>query len=295
MKPAAARERVRCRLVTEGDIPAVIDLLGTGFRGRNRAVWVAGLRHMAERSIPGGTPRYGYCLEAGGKLVGIILLIASSRQVNGEPAVFCNVASWYVVPDYRAYAQLLVSMALRSKVTTYTNVSPAPHTWSIVENQGYTRYCSGLFFAAAALCPPQRGAALEALAEGGHHPAHEAMPDYAMLRRHLEMGCKVVVVREDDRLTGFIFQRYRIRSGTIALPGMLVLHAPDRAQLIRLTGNFGRHFMMNGAPFLAMDADGPVGGLRGIYTEARGRKYCKGPIRPALCDLADSEYAIFGV
>ena len=88
MKPAAARERVRCRLVTEEDIPAVIDLLSTGFRGRNRAVWVAGLRHMAERSIPDGTPRYGYCLEAGGKLVGIILLIASSRQVNGEPVYF---------------------------------------------------------------------------------------------------------------------------------------------------------------------------------------------------------------
>ncbi len=44
-----------------------------------------------------------------------------------------------------------------------------------------------------------------------------------------------------------------------------------------------------------MDADGPVEGLAGYYTEARGRKYYRGPHRPDYCDLADSEYAIFGV
>ena len=101
--------------------------------------------------------------------------------------------------------------------------------------------------------------------------------------------------REGERLSGFVFRRYRIRSGRLALPAMFVLHTPDREQLVALSGNFGRYFMRKAAPFLVMDADGPVPGLTGVYTERRGRKYYRGPHRPALCDLADTEYAVFGV
>jgi hypothetical protein len=36
-------------------------------------------------------------------------------------------------------------------------------------------------------------------------------------------------------------------------------------------------------------------GLAGIYSEARGRKYFKGPRQPRLGDLADTELAIFGM
>jgi hypothetical protein len=42
------------------------------------------------------------------------------------------------------------------------------------------------------------------------------------------------------------------------------------------------------------DATGPVAGLPGFYTERRGCKFFKGPNPPALCDLADTEFAIFG-
>lgn len=290
MKPAAARERVRCRLINENDLDRVADLLCEGFSGRARQGWVNGLNKMHCREVPEGAPRFGHCLDAGGRLVGVILLIASSRLVDGMPANFTNVASWYVNPDYRAYAQLLVSIALRNKETTFANVSPAPHTWPIVENQGYTRYCNGLFFAAAALKAPGPGVTIEHLTD-----AHQALPEFEMLRRHRDMGCSVLVAREGDDLSGFVFRPYCIRSGKVTLPAMFVIHAPDRAQLVRLAGNLGRHFMWKAAPFLVMDADGPVAGLRGFYTERRGRKYFKGPHRPALCDLSDTEYAIFGV
>ncbi len=295
MQPGATRERVRCRLISADDLGAVVELLCEGFKGRQRSGWERGLEIMRQREVPEGAPRHGYCLEAGGKLVGVILLIASARMIGGQPAVFSNVASWYVGHHYRAYAQLLVSVALRNKETTYTNISAAPHTWPIVENQGYTRYCSGLFFAAAALKAPQRGVRLETLGLPGSRPEFEAMPDYAVLQRHRQMGCQVIICREGETLTGFVFRRYRIRSGRLVLPAMLVIHAPDRAQLIRLAGNLARHLARRGAPFLVMDADGPVEGLHGIYTAARGRKYFKGPHRPALCDLTDSEFAIFGV
>ncbi len=295
MQSGRAKKRARCRLITEADLGAVADLLCAGFRGRARSSWEAGLERMRTRDVPAGAPRYGYCLDADGTLVGVILLVASLRLVDGRAAPFSNVASWYVVPEYRAYAQFLVSIALRDKQTTYTNVSPAPHTWTIVESQGYSRYCNGLFFAAAAIASPAPDVTIATLDTITHESEFRKMPDYAMLRRHHAMGCKVLVAIEKDRLTGFVLQRYRIRSGKIVLPAMQLIHGPDRPQLVRLAGNLGRHLLRYGAPFLIMDADGPVDGLRGIYTEMRGRKYFKGPHRPALCDLADSEFAIFGI
>ena len=45
---------------------------------------------------------------------------------------------------------------------------------------------------------------------------------------------------------------------------------------------------------MIFDANGPVAGLTGIYTERRGRKYFKGPHRPRLGDLADTELVLYG-
>ena len=291
MKPVTAKERVRCRPIGPADLGAVATLLCEGFAGRSRASIETGLARLTARDVPDGLQRYGYCLDTGSRLVGVILLIASERQTDSGTALFCNVASWYVLQDFRAYAQLLVSMALKNKQVTYTNVSPAPHTWEIVEKQGYTRYCNGLFLAAAILKRPAPGVVIEPFGA----PDHEGMADFAMLLRHQQMGCEVVVARSGNAIKGYVFRRYRIRAGRLPLPAMFVIHAPDRGELIRIAGNLGRHFMGKAAPFLVMDADGPVEGLRGIYTERRGRKYFKGPCRPALSDLADTEYAVFGV
>jgi hypothetical protein len=36
-----------------------------------------------------------------------------------------------------------------------------------------------------------------------------------------------------------------------------------------------------------------VAGLTGFYTEKRGRKYFKGPHRPSLADLTDTELVLY--
>ncbi len=290
MEHAVTAERVRCRLIVESDFEAICDLLCEGFPGHARAWWRKGLDQLAGRAAPDTMPRYGYCLDTGSKLVGLILLIASTRETENGPAPFCNVASWYVMPTHRGYAQLLVSMALKHKHVTYTNVSPAPHTWPIVEKQGYTRYCGGLFFAAALLKRPASGVKIVQF----DARQHGELPDATLLQRHQDMGCDVIVAEEGKRRTGFVFRRYSIRAGRLPLPAMFTLYAPDRSDLVRLAGNIARYYTPRLAPVIVMDADGPVAGLRGVYTEARGRKYFKGPHRPALCDLSDSEYAIFG-
>jgi hypothetical protein len=291
MKPVIAKERVRCRPIAISDLDATAALLSEGFK-RPKQEFLSALNTMSGRDVPEGAQRYGYCLDTGQRLVGAILLIAAERQSATGRAVFCNVASWYVVEEFRAYAQLIVSIALKHKDFTYTNVTPAPHTWDIVEKQGYTKYCNGLFFALAALKP----ACPDVVIERFDAARHSGVAEFEMLMRHQALGCDVVVAREGERLDGMVFRRYRIRGGRLPLPAMFTLHAPDRARLLTIAGNLGRYFLAHHlAPALVMDADGPVEGLVGMFTARRGRKYFKGPHRPAMSDLADTEYAIFGV
>src|SRR5277367_4947394 len=142
---------IRCRQIDESDVPAVAELLWRGFPNRNRQFWHHALDELTRREPPPDLPKYGYLLETDGVAVGVILVICSTMRVDGTSAPRCNLSSWYVEPAFRTYAPLLVSQALRHKEVTYLNVSAAPHTWPIIEAQGFSRYSDGIFIALPAL------------------------------------------------------------------------------------------------------------------------------------------------
>ena len=78
-------------------------------------------------------------------------MICSAMRAGDRPVPRCNLSSWYVEPAFRTYAPLLVSQAMRHKDVTYMNVSAAPHTWPIIEAQGFARYSEGIFVCLPAL------------------------------------------------------------------------------------------------------------------------------------------------
>ena len=133
--------RINCREIGTADTDGVANLLASGFCARTSEFWTCALKRLSEHTTPSGYPKYGYLLEYNGHPVGVILLIFSTILVNREPRIRCNVSSWYVEPAFRGYAAMLVSCALKYKHVTYLNTTPAPHTLSILEAQGYVRYC----------------------------------------------------------------------------------------------------------------------------------------------------------
>ena len=139
----------RFREISDDDIDAVADLLTRGFVYRPREYWIRGLQRQRLRALPADVPRYGYMLENEDKPVGCLLLIYAAKDVGSESAIFCNVSSWYVDPEFRNYASLLASVAQKRKDVTYFNVTPAAFTWPVIEAQGFERYCAGLFFSVA--------------------------------------------------------------------------------------------------------------------------------------------------
>jgi hypothetical protein len=288
-------QKLRCREISETDIDAVADLLTRGFAGRPREYWMQGLRRQASREVPNGYPRFGYMLDCDGLPVGVLLLLYAYRADGAETTIYCNLSSWYVEPAFRNYAPLLTKIAQKNKEVTYINISPATWTWPIIEAQGFAPYCSGLFFSLPALSPVRPGMTIETVSPDTR--TIEGLPagEVELLARHARYGCLSLICRtaSGDALP-FILLPVRIRRGWIALPAMQLVYCRDIADYVQCAGAIGRRLVRHGKISVLLDSNGAVPGLIGLYTEARGRKYFKGPQRPHLANLTDTELVLYG-
>ena len=285
----------RFREIQESDLEAIADLLTRGFVHRSREYWMLGLRRQGARTLPPDAPRFGYLMESDGKPVGCLLLIYSTKTIDGQAITCCNVSSWYVDPEFRNYAALFASMTQKRKDITYFNITPAMPTWPILEAQGFQIYCRGLYFSFPVLSRNGRGMRVEAVTPDTAAVAGLPDNELSMLRRHAGYGCLSLVCRTADQVLPFVFFPLRKRRGIIPLPALQLGFCHEISDYVGCAGAIGRYLLRRGSPVVILDANGPIAGLAGVYSEARGRKYFKGPGRPRLGDLADTELAIFGM
>ena len=281
---------IRCRQIEEGDIDGVAALLTRGFPSRGNEFWHHALDQLTRRDPPEGLPKYGYLLETSGTPVGVILLICAAMPADGTFAPRCNLSSWYVDPAFRAYAPMLVSQALRHKDVTYTNVSAAPHTWPIIEAQGFRRYSDGIFVALPALA---FGGEKASVVDAKQPPAIDVDPfEQQTLIQHATHGCISLWCATEDRAYPFVF-RPRLVKGF--MPCAQLIYCRDIADFGRFAGPIGRYLAKRGRPIVIVDANDPIPGIVGVFRRGSKPKYYKGPQRPRLGDLAYTEYAILGV
>jgi hypothetical protein len=289
MLPAA--QILRCRQIEERDIEAVASLLANGFRTHDRQFWLQAFVQLRRHATPAGLPKYGYLLESDGRVVGAVLLICSLVRAGEADMPRCNLSSWYVDPEFRAYAPMLVARALRHKDVTYVNVSPAPHTRPIIEAHGFSRYCDGIFVAMPALS--RCGGEKVKLYDGTRTPKVSFDPhDRDVLLQHAALGCVSLWCATPERAYPFVFRRRFVRK---IVPCAQLIYCSDVADFVRFSGAIGRRLALRGLPFVIIDANAPIEGLVGWYSDGNMPKYFKGPQRPRLGDLAYSEHAVMGV
>jgi hypothetical protein len=280
--------KLKVREIHESDLNAVARLLHQGFAFRSIDYWLRGLERHARRPRPANYPAFGYCLDNGGRPVGVILLLFSEVRAGAETIVRCNVSSWYVEAAFRAFSSMMVKIAIKDKNVTYFNITPAPHTWSTVEAQGFSAYCKGQIYGALALTLPAREARVQLFSAGGA----AGLTDYEsdLLRQHDGFGCLSLVVREGAQAHPFVFQKHYVGG---CVPVYRLLYCRHIDELQRFAGNVGRFLARRGGLLVRFDANGPMRGILGWYSQKRGRKYAKGPHPPQLGDLAFTEAALF--
>ncbi len=284
---------IRCREIRTTDLEAVADLLAQGFTGRTRNYWMDGLKRQAQRAVPEGYPRFGYLLDHDEVPVGIVLSIYTVRDCGGSSAICCNLSSHYVKPAFRNYAPLLAKVAHRHKNVTYLNISPARWTWQALEAQGFRVYCGGLFFSFPVLSRRGKNMTIEVVKQDARAVDGLSAAHVALLARHAEYGCLSLACRAaDGRTFPFVLQAMRVYE--IQLPVMQMIYCADLADYQACAGAIGRYLLRRGRVSVALDANGRLGDLAGIYREPIGRKYFRGPSSPRLADLSDTELVIFG-
>jgi hypothetical protein len=282
---------IRCREIGTADLDAVANLLTRGFTCRSRDYWMEGLRRMSVREVPDGFPRFGYMLDHEGTPVGALLLIYTARDDGDRTSIRCNLSSRYVEPAFRNRAPMLTKVAQRHKDVTYANISPAHWTWPIIEAQGFRTYCGGLFFSFPALSRPAKGMRVVVVQKDAQAVDGLSEADVALPARYAAYGCLSLVCRAaDGRGFPFVLQPMRIRR--IAPLAMQLIYCPDVADYVACAGAIGRFLLRRGKVAVALDANGRIKDLAGLYREYR--RYFKGPQCPRLADLSDTELVIYG-
>lgn len=285
-------QRMRCRLIGEADLPALAELLARGFPERTTRYWARALDTLAHREAPADYPRFGYLLEHDGAPVGVILMIFTSWGPTDAKRTRCNISSWYVDEKYRGYASLLIAAAVRHKDVTYINVSPAAHTWRVIEAQGFTRYCDGQMLTVPSLSPWVSNARAREFDPRRDYGDALTAEERNLLASHAEHGCLSYVVHEKREAHPFVFLPRRVLWGM--LPTLQLIYCASIADLQRFAGPLGRELLQRGQPTVLIDTSAPLPGLVGKFMRNRGPNYFKGPERPRLGDLAFSERVLFG-
>jgi hypothetical protein len=279
---------VRCRQIVDADIPGVEELLTKGFPRRSRTHWRRALHRLAKHPTPTAMPKYGYLLESAGIPVGVVLLISSVVQEGNIETIRCNVSSWYVEPDFRIHAPLLVSQAIRKQNVVYFNISPAKHTHPIIEAQGFSRYSSGQFVTFASL--PTRRDPTPVVGPNVNPDAYFEPFERDLLLTHSQYGCLSLWCVTPERAFPFVFLP-RVTKGIV--PCVQLIYCTCVEDFVRFARPLGMYLWSRGWPLVIIDSNGPIRGLRGLYFGGVAPKYFRGPMPPRLGDLAYTEAAMF--
>ena len=280
-----AQSRVRRREIREGDLAGVTDLLLRGFANRPRSYWERGLRRMGERPAVEDCPRYGFLLDDGGCPVGVALTLFDRGR---DGAVRCNLSSWTVDPAYRPQAPLLIASALKRREVTFTNISPAPHTWPTIEAQGFRPYAEN-----QSLVLPLLGRPGERARVSADPSSWRGLPEADLLDDHVRYGCSCLTVEGGGEVRPIVLSPVRARAGRYPLPLMQPIFSRAASDVPRFAGAIGRWMLGRGAVGLLVDGDLPPG-LVGRTRIRHGRRYARGPNPPRVGDLGYSEIVIFG-
>jgi hypothetical protein len=291
-RPISAASSVRMRQIEFADLSKVADLLQLGFPDKSKNYFLTALRRLSEYEQPPEMPRFGLLLEADTTVVGALLAISSLSGGEQRRSVRCNVTCWYVSPEFRVYAPLLVSQIGRNPAVTYLNISPAAGTLRTIEAQGFCRFNTGAFAGVPVLAKHRRNVKVAEISALQGNAAGLAPDALRLLEDHAQFGCISLVCTTAEASYPFVFRRRRVVG--FPLPCAQLIYCRDLRDLTRFAGPIGRVLAIKGMLWMLVAASQPIDKMVGKFFQNRWPMYFKGPVRPSEGDLAYTEAALFG-
>jgi hypothetical protein len=284
--------KLQCKQIDDPDIPGVVECLAKNFPRRGRAYWRHGLEIMGRRPRVLNCPRYGFLLQAGDRVVGVLLTIYTDLSEGGEGDLRCNLSSWCVDPEYRSFAFVLNRRAVQCKSATYSNISPAPYTWKTIEALGFRRFADLTSIYIPLLSSNARRARLVEFTESASEAGGLSSYERRVLADHKSSGLPALIGVSDSIITPFVLQFRPLWKGMI--PCAQVLYCRSYTDLVAFSRPIGRYCALRGRFVLVVSSNGPIPELSGRCFPFREPRYFLGPKRPTPTDFAYTETTIFG-
>jgi len=126
--------KVLVRPAHVGDIDAIVPLLRTGFGSHwSPEMWLRLFQYPEVEN----QPNLGFVLESGDQLVGFLGAIYSERLVGERLERFCNLSSWYTIPQFRNFSLKLLMALLAQRGYTFTNLTPSEQVVQVMKACGF--------------------------------------------------------------------------------------------------------------------------------------------------------------
>jgi hypothetical protein len=277
---------------TTNDRQAVA-LLADGFPTVAEATWwscLARIRHHAENDRAGVAP--GYLMMTDGTPSGVVLTPTSLRRRDDDSCeTIVNLSSWYVRPDQRWRAPLMMRRVLLTPASRITSLTPTPAVQAMMPALGLHPLNAGETFV---FLPCVAGARFSGARVDDHDAAQSSVRPWlrALVERHQRLGCLAAALDTPEGSVTLLFKR-RLRRG---LPTLQLLFCDRNSALVANIDSVARYLLARGHLLLVMDV--PLGEstarpMPGMKRPSQGCKFANAPLEKDTTDHAGSELALF--
>jgi len=118
--------------ITDADIAAVADFLHVNYQ--DRIPWA---RSRLAGPWKVDAPNHGFMLREGQRILGAFLAFYSERRVAGKVERFCDLGSWYVLPEFRFHSIRLLKALLAQDGYHFTSLTPNDKVVPILARLGF--------------------------------------------------------------------------------------------------------------------------------------------------------------
>lgn len=274
--------------VTPDRLDEAIALLDEGFPERGRGFWSRGLARLAEwhGNAETGFPLGFFWLEAGHP-VGIVLTPASRRLAAlGEVETIVNVSSWFIRPDFRWKAPLMLRALFRKEGVIFTDLTPSPEVQKMLPAFGFSPVNAGILLLATPWQALQASQGWQVRAWHSGDELPDKGPDPGLIGWHVDQGCLPLVLEKGAARHLLLCRPFRYRQ----LPAVETLFVGSHAALRAAMPALSRYMLRKG--ILVLQTDVRAGAPQPFGFRPRGIWFARGGCFADRTDHLGSELCL---
>jgi hypothetical protein len=276
--------------IDDANLGHALDLLARGFKRGSHQFWEQAVERITRYNQYGSRRGIGHLLAVKGKRAGVLLTLNSETQAAEDRRYrVTNLSSWYVDPEHRRLAPLMLREAIRDRETVFTDLTPSAEVVRMLPLLGFGPLNTGISAIALPVAAVQRTADARVLDLESIDDGVLAPETRTLMERNAEFGAIAAVLSAGGRHYPLLFIYRTLRR----LPAAQLIYCDDNAAMMKEIGAIARFLLKRRRLILVIDIP-PDRQAPGTHFPGRGLKFAKGGCFVNRTDYGGSELLLVG-